>query len=141
MLILRRHVQRGRLRPSLGRGSLCSRHLSRCPYRQLQRLAQSRQVCFAWPCLPGLPEVNAGDTDAGILSDFSYAKPTLEASITQVGGQAGFFWPLESLSFLQGCNIKTPITFGNPTNDKLSERSVRVRFIEFAGSKNFARMS
>jgi hypothetical protein len=39
------------------------------------------------------------------------------------------------------CNIKTPITFGNPTNDKLSERSVRVRIVEFAGSKDFARMS
>jgi hypothetical protein len=45
---------------SSGDGGLPSRHLSRRPDRQLQHLAQRRQVCIPWSARIRLPEVDAG---------------------------------------------------------------------------------
>ena len=66
---------------------LSSRHLSRRPDRQLQDLAQRRQIFFTWPTMIGLPEVYACRADADLFGNFCDRQTTLDASVTKKAGK------------------------------------------------------
>jgi hypothetical protein len=67
----------------ISRSHSASSQLTRRAYRQLQHLAQCRQVCIAWPRTIGFPEVNAGLTDTDLLGNFSDRQTTLDPCVAK----------------------------------------------------------
>jgi hypothetical protein len=62
-------------------GSLCSRHFPRRSDRQLQHLAQRRQILVTGPAIIRFPKVNARRADANLFSNFSDRQMTLDPCV------------------------------------------------------------
>ena len=87
---------------------LASRHGLCRSDRQLQDLAQRRQVRIPWPAVISLPEVDARLADPNLLGNFSDRQSTLDASIMK---KAGKVWlTRQRYCLLQGERTTEPYT-------------------------------
>lgn len=66
-----------------------SREFSRSADRQLQNLAKRGEIGVPRMGLAGLPQIDAGDADAGLLSNVRDRQAPLDSGIAQVLGQGG----------------------------------------------------
>lgn len=60
--------------------------------RQLQDLAQRRQILSPWSDPTRLPEVNADGAHADLFGNGGDRQPTLDTSVAEVAGEAGLAW-------------------------------------------------
>ena len=96
----------GYISPSEARAglSLPSRDRLRCLHRQLQHLAQCRQILGTWPCATHFPEVDARSTHPDTLGNLCNRQAALDASVAKVATQT-WLTRQRSTSQLSGYSI------------------------------------
>jgi hypothetical protein len=72
------------VRNTLAPVSLSRSHFPRRPNRQLQYLAERRQILVTWPAVISLPEVNARCAHADLLGNFHHRETTLDPRVTEI---------------------------------------------------------
>ena len=92
-------------------------HRLRCPNGQFQNLAECAQVGIARSNPVGLPEVNAGQTDADLFGKIGYRQATLDPGITKVAAEVRFTSQCNLLSsVVEGRHLVAGCVYGKPTH-------------------------